>query len=474
MKIELQHLSIQIAGKTLLEESDLTMGHTEEWAIVGASGSGKTLLAKAIAKNIFYSGNIVFLDDSDQPFEPRIILVDQQHRFKNKSNVDQFYYQQRYNSIDAEETITVQQDLDAHPNDSNIDWIDKFQIKSILNKPIIQLSNGENKRLQLVKALIQDPDLIVLDNPFIGLDIDGRAVLTEMLNEIVKDGKKIILITSPQTLPSCITKIASIVDRKLMVINNAAFIKQKETHSIQISQELLDQFNANNQLQFDDAVNMNNVSISYNEKIILKAISWKVKKGERWCLSGHNGSGKSTLVSLITADNPQAYANDIFIFDREKGSGESIWDIKKHIGFVSPELHLFFDRGFTSFDIIASGLFDTIGLFRKINPEQENKVTKWMEALKIIDLKNRYLNQLSLGQQRLVMLARALVKAPPLLILDEPCQGLDPDQTSFFRSLIDVICEKTSTTLIYISHFKEDIPKCIKHQLHLEKGEIKV
>ncbi|NBO58028.1 MAG: ATP-binding cassette domain-containing protein [Chitinophagia bacterium] len=220
------------------------------------------------------------------------------------------------------------------------------------------------------------------------------------------------------------------------------------------------------------AVRMNNVSISYNGKQILDKIDWKVRKGERWSISGHNGAGKSTLVSLITADNPQAFANEIFIFDKKKGSGESIWDIKRNIGFVSPEMHLYFDKSFTAFETIASGLFDTIGLFRKLNSEQVDLITTWMKGLDIEHIKDRYLHQLSLGQQRIVMLARALVKCPPLLILDEPCQGLDNEQVNFFKQLIDVIADETDMTLIYISHFNEDIPSCVSKQLHLENGMI--
>ena len=217
---------------------------------------------------------------------------------------------------------------------------------------------------------------------------------------------------------------------------------------------------------------MNNVCISYNEKHILKNIDWKVKKGEKWSVSGHNGSGKSTLVSLISADNPQSFANDIYIFDKKKGSGESIWDIKKNIGFVSPEMHLYFDKSFTAFETIASGLFDTIGLFKKLNNEQVELILSWIKGLGIEHIKDRYLHQLSLGEQRIVMLARALIKCPPLLILDEPCQGLDNKQVHFFKELIDFIATETDMTLIYISHFKEDIPSCVSKQLHLENGMI--
>jgi molybdate transport system ATP-binding protein len=474
MKIEFKQFQVQIGGKTIINPVDLNIDHAEQWAFIGKSGSGKSILAKAIARKVFFKGSIQFKNKSNLDYTPKIQLIEQQHQFKNKSNVAQFYYQQRFNSNDAEETITVEEDLKNHFVDVENAWIQKFNIQHILKKPIIQLSNGENKRLQIIKAIAQNPDLIILDNPFIGLDTSGRALLEEMLNNIVQLGQKIILITSPNTLPSCITHVGMIESGNIVIEKN----KKNKPLKVRESSPLNQHVNIINLIQnyslsdFELAVSMNKVSISYNEKQILHNIDWKVRKGERWSVSGHNGSGKSTLVSLITADNPQAFANEIFIFDKKKGSGESIWDIKKNIGFVSPEMHLYFDKSFTAFETIASGLFDTIGLFRKLNCDQVDLVSSWMKGLDIEHLKERYLHQLSLGQQRIVMLARALVKCPPLLILDEPCQGLDNEQVNLFKHVIDTIADQTDMTLIYISHFKEDIPACVSKQLYLENGKI--
>jgi molybdate transport system ATP-binding protein len=221
---------------------------------------------------------------------------------------------------------------------------------------------------------------------------------------------------------------------------------------------------------FNEVVRMKNVNISYNGKSILSNINWTIKKGERWAVAGPNGAGKSTLLSLITADNPQAYANDIWLFERKRGSGESIWEIKKNIGYVSPELHLYFDKGISVFDAVASGLFDTIGLFRKPTNSQIEKINTWLKVIGIEELGTRMMHQLSLGQQRLAMLARALVKAPPLLILDEPCQGLDITQTNGFKSLIEAICQVSDTTLIYVSHYTNEIPTSIQQKLNLNAG----
>jgi len=219
-------------------------------------------------------------------------------------------------------------------------------------------------------------------------------------------------------------------------------------------------------------VEMKNVNIQYNGIPILENINWKVRKGERWCVTGHNGSGKSTLFSLISADNPQAYANDIYLFGKKRGSGESIWDIKKNIGYVSPELHLFFEKSETVFNAVASGLYDTIGLFRHVPDADRKTVENWLSIIGIENLKDKRLHQLSLGEQRTVMLTRALVKSPPLLILDEPCQGLDKFQTQRFKAIVDAICASSSTTLIYVSHYEHDVPSCISRYLVLEKGRI--
>jgi molybdate transport system ATP-binding protein len=215
---------------------------------------------------------------------------------------------------------------------------------------------------------------------------------------------------------------------------------------------------------------MIDTTIRYGEHTILQNINWTVRKGERWNVSGPNGAGKSTLLSLITADNPQAYANEIWLFDKRRGTGETIWDIKKKIGFVSPELHLYFDTGATAASVIASGFFDTIGLFRTLNQEQDAAVENWLQLLALQPFRNRRLAQLSTGQQRMVLLARALIKNPPLLILDEPCQGLDEQQTTQLREIVTTLCETFGTTLIYVSHYQQELPACIDHWLKLHKG----
>ncbi|MEY3542094.1 MAG: hypothetical protein RLZZ204_906, partial [Bacteroidota bacterium] len=225
---------------------------------------------------------------------------------------------------------------------------------------------------------------------------------------------------------------------------------------------------------FEKAVELKNVCIQYHQKSILNNINWTIHKGEKWCVSGPNGSGKSTLLSLITADNPQAFANQIWLFDKRKGTGESIWDIKKKIGHVSPELHLFFEKGISVRDAVASGLYDTIGLFRQTSKNEESIIENWMSITGVHDFKSKQLFQLSLGEQRLVMLTRALVKSPPLLILDEPCQGLDETQAELFKAIIESICSIKSVTLIYVSHYQEELPKSINNFLYLENGSIKV
>ena len=477
MQIECINVFVQLGGKPVLKHINLHIDTDENLAITGESGSGKSSLARAISQKIFFRGEISFLSEDGQKLSPHIILIEQQHEFKNNSNVSNFYYQQRFNSCDADDALTVEAELTKLQSGINDEWISLLGLKRLLDKPMIQLSNGENKRLQLAKALIQEPELLILDSPFTGLDIAGRALLIDIIKRLIDKGIRIILIAPLGEIPDYFDKSAVLKNGKLERIyskgeigitgqtlnSDAATLSEKQLNAIKDIYAL-------QSFPFNEVVRMNNVNISYNGKSILTNINWTIKKGERWAVSGPNGAGKSTLLSLITADNPQAYANDIWLFERKRGSGESIWEIKKNIGYVSPELHLYFDKGISVFDAVASGLFDTIGLFRKPTNSQIEKINTWLKVIGIEELGTRMMHQLSLGQQRLVMLARALVKAPPLLILDEPCQGLDITQTNGFKSLIEAICQVSDTTLIYVSHYTNEIPTSIQQKLNLNAG----
>lgn len=466
---EIKNLSVTRNKTQLLTNVNLTVLNNEQWAVIGHSGSGKTTLAHALTGSIFFSGEINF-HYSDPSNKRKIMLVEQQHHFKNLSNTGDLYYQQRFNSFDAEDTITVESALQHLQHKEK--WIELLHLTPLLSKPLIQLSNGENKRLQLVKALSANPSLLILDNPFIGLDAEGRATLHSIFASIINEGIHLLLITSSNEIPECITHIAVLEHGKLIWqgakkdYEPGKFHATKKTTALSEIKELVTPAYPH----FEYAVQMKKVTVKYGDKTILDNINWTVKKGECWNLSGPNGAGKSTLLSLINADNPQAYANEIYLFDKRRGKGESIWDIKKQIGYVSPELHLFFEQHNTCFQVIASGLFDTIGLFRQLTAAQEQQVQQWIKLFNLEKFQHKAMFTLSNSEQRIVLLARALIKNPPLLILDEPCQGLDEDQTSYFIQLVNEICNKFGTTLIFVSHYKKDIPACVSHFIQLAEG----
>jgi len=472
--LKVEDLVVNRPGKNVLDGISFSLYENESLAITGPSGSGKTLLALALAKKIFYRGEIQFVNNSNT----NIVFVEQLHHFKNLQHTNDLYYQQRFNSYDTEETETVAQSLGENLKQAEV-FLKEMGIEYLRDERLIQLSNGENKKLQIVKARLEEPTVLILDQPFIGLDKETRVWLQQQFDVLIKSGVLLILITSPEEIPGSISKVLCLENGEVKSFEKLETFKKRieldpiETKSDFVSPDLKKILETEpTDTAYESVIEMRNVSIQYGDKIILDKVNWKVMKGERWLLSGPNGAGKSTLLSLITADNPKAYANSFFLFGKKRGSGESIWDIKKRIGFISPELHLYFNQSSTCFETVASGLYDTIGLFRQLSDEDIELVDQWMEFCRLKDIKQKRLYELSVGEQRAVLLTRALVKNPPLLILDEPCQGLDTERKNEFLELINEVCTRGNKTMVFVSHYEKNRPSCISHFIKLENGRV--
>lgn len=471
-KLQLENVSVKLGAQLVLSGISLAIHNGEQYVLTGDSGSGKTVLARTLAGRHFYSGHIHASFGTQETFHQDIVLVEQQHKFKARNNTNDLYYQQRYNSFDAEDTITAVEALDADISEPAVKTLTTLlQLDPVLHEPLIQLSNGENKRLQLAKALLRKPKFLILDHPFLGLDVSGRAILNDILDKLTRQGIGFLLITTPHEIPDCITHVATLEKGQLVsVVERSAYHPPAASEPDVFSPALLQELIRPVEADFEFAIRMKNVAVIYEEKQVLHNINWEVRKGECWSVAGPNGAGKSTLLSLITGDNPRAYANEIWLFGKRRDTGESIWDIKKNIGYVSPELHLHFDPAATCFQAVASGLFDTIGLFRKLDTDTEELVMQWLRVFELDKKAHRLLSMLSAGEQRMALLARALIKNPPLLILDEPCQGLDEITVARFRKTVNTICQLSGATLLYVSHYQQEWPACITRHLVLEKG----
>ncbi len=470
----LDKISVSLAGAPVLRDVSLSVKKGEAVAITGASGSGKTVLAHMLSGRHFYRGGYRVKDGTVEDFQAGVQVIEQQHRFRNRNQTADQYYQQRYNAVDSNETVTVSEDLVPY-GDGTIAFpktrlLELFGVGDLLGKPLIQLSNGENKRLQMVKALLMPHGLLIFDQPYTGLDTAGRKALTVVLEELHRAGETVLLITGSRDIPTCFGR-QIIMDKGAVLRDGATGNIGKKAES-EFGLRPIPDRKYFQYPPFEFAFRLRKVNIRYDAKLILDDVSWSVKRGECWSLSGPNGAGKSTLLSLVTGDNPQAYANDITLFDRQRGTGESIWEIKQRTGFISPELHLFFDPAATVQATLASGLFDTIGLFRTLTADQEMLVKDWADFLGLNKELNGLLNRLPAGKQRIALLGRAMIKLPPLLILDEPCQGLDESDIESVKQLVDGYCKERGATLIYVSHYPDEWPACVNHAANLDNGRI--
>ena len=426
-------------------------------AIAGRNGSGKTLYIDQLRKQLA-SDKVRYIAFTDS----------------YGVNVDgQYYLQLRWNQHDIDdETPTVGEMLQnaylltgedtAERRELQKHLYDLFCMEPLLDKYIITLSSGELRKFQLTKTLFANPKLLIMDNPFIGLDAETRDQLKALLLQLAeeRDIEIILVMSKTDDIPSFVSEVKWFGTQEPVPAHVLSPAQQEAILSLPYTDHDYD---------CQHVIDMKKVTIRYGERTILKDLDWTVMNGERWALSGQNGSGKSTLLSLVCADNPQSYACDITLFDRPRGSGESIWDIKKHIGYVSPEMHRSYKRNLPAIRIVASGLMDSIGLYAIPNPKDYEKCHWWLNIFGIGHLADKPFLQLSSGEQRLVLLARAFVKDPQLLILDEPLHGLDLWNRRLAKDVIETFCQRKGKTMIMVTHYQEELPNVITNSLYLKK-----
>ena len=338
---------------------------------------------------------------------------------------------------------------------------DLFGMQPLLDKYVILLSSGELRKFQLIKTLLANPQVLILDNPFIGMDAEARGQLNELLQMLAQ--KQLIdlylVIAKSDDIPDYADEVQKMGEERTF------------TALPTLDLQSLTPSNSPQPSTSDVVIDMHQVSIRYGERTILKNLDWRVMKGDRWALSGQNGSGKSTLLSLVCADNPQSYACDIALFGHQRGSGESIWEIKKRIGYVSPEMHRSYQRNLPTIHVVASGLKDTVGLYIRPTEEEKTLCRQWMRLFGIEQLADRSFTTLSSGEQRLALVVRAFIKNPDLLILDEPLHGLDDYNRNLVRAMIEAYCQQPDKTLVMVTHYETELPLCINKRIFLKRHE---
>jgi molybdate transport system ATP-binding protein len=454
-------------GPVVFRVLSWTVREGQTWAIVGPVGSGKTTLAEVLRGLQALDGGSIhwplldrLAEAGQRTFWPSEAF--QHLTFREDSwlfSYSRHYYQQRFNFIEPQDDLTLESFLRSPTagDSTGVAMVaEQLGIDHLRSFSLIKLSSGQMRRARIARALLAGPEVLILDDPFAGLDQAGRSEVAVILGSLVRQGQRLILITRPDAVPSWVTDVLELPGptRPQVQFQFAQGCRLNQPASAPRSDEPI--------------IELRNVSVGYGDRMPLQNVSWTVRAGERWAVLGPNGAGKTTPLSLLCGDHPQAYSNDIRLFGRSRGSGETIWEIKQFIGLLSPELHLYFTEPLTAQQAAATGFFDAL-VCRATTPQQDAAVRERFGQFGITTLAQRLFARLSTGEQRLVLLIRALVKEPALLILDEPFQGLDGTWAARLRDWIDQRL-RPDQTLLFVSHHPEEVPHTVANILRLDRG----
>lgn len=506
--ITLKDCRIEMHGKEILPSLSWEMLSGEAWLITGQNGGGKSVFASALAGQLevipqdsgFY-GNIFSGSVVTVSFETASSLIEEE-RYRDDSDfveggVDpgrsvRSFIAETY-SEQEKRTFPLGALLENH------DAVRLCGITKILDRGLKYLSTGEIRRTLLCRALVSKPSLLILDEPFEGLDTASREILSALLEKMigsmlyVQNGQipgtsLILLMDRFEGVPSSVNRVLELSDRTVSFSGDRhtydAFSEASKKSRTSGKTERLDRVKA----ELSDAreqrarteaasaqteptilVEMNNVTVEWSGKKILDNLSWRLNKGEHWLIRGPNGSGKTTLLELITGDNPQVFRNDISLFGSRRGSGETIWELKEKMGIVSYRLHLEYRilGALTLQEVILSGLHDSIGLYQQCGEVEYRLADTWLSLAGFEGRSKQLFRELSYGEQRAILIARAAVKCPPILILDEPCHGLDEEHRTIILCLLEEIAAGGTSTLLHVTHDPTEVLACEKHILEL-------
>lgn len=472
--IQFNHATVRFNESFSLKDISWNIQPDEVWAITGLNGSGKSALAAALwGQGELYNGKIDGLPDQFAvvSLEAQAALIERERERDDSDITDE-----------VNKGTPVRELLDELSVDPELlaKLIEVFHLEPLLDRGFRKLSTGESRKVLISRALSSRPDFLILDEPFEGLDRQTVPLVREILADILVAGPgvpgMVLVFNRFDEIPDFVTHIAFMVDGRIehqfSADDSDALRGLEQILHINRQDLKLPVADANDRLPeldgSDPLVRISAATIKYEDNIVFENIDWCIKPGEHWQLTGPNGSGKTCLLNLITGDHPQCYSNDIFVFGFQRGNGESIWDIKQHIGYVSTALQWEYRVSISLRNVIISGFYDSIGLYSKATDTQKTIADEWLHLLGLESSADRAFNQLSYGDQRLLLIARAMVKHPQLLILDEPCLGLDDLNRRLVLALIEKICTGKETTVIYVNHHAEDKIDGIRRSLKLQ------
>ncbi|MEZ4527013.1 MAG: ATP-binding cassette domain-containing protein [Desulfobacterales bacterium] len=468
--IVFKDIAVRLGERLILPHTDWEIRSDQHWAVLGPNGAGKSSLVRALAGDLPIVRGTVrrYYSESEKP---AYVSFELQRRLIAKEEEQDHA---RYFSGNPDSLTTARQII--APFDSQSSGIEnialQLKIQHLLDRGIRFLSTGQMRKVLIARALIRSPRLLILDEPFDGLDAENRKDLTRIIRSLMKDSTQVILVThrEEEILPE-ISHVLYVENCRVIrqgprsEMPAKPFSSQREKTSF--SPPVFSESQRSSKTDVP-VIEMKNVTVRYGDTVVFRNLDWMVREGENWAVLGPNGAGKTTLLRLISGDHPQAYANEIRLFGKLRGSGESIWEIKEHIGIVSSEFQIHYRKSVTALDAVISGFFDSVGLYRKSASWQRKTALQWIYYLGMGHKAEQRFDRLSGGEQRMILLARSLVKSPDLLILDEPCQGLDTANRQRILNLIDHIGHHSDTQILYVSHHPEEMPSCIRRILDLK------
>ena len=482
--LELDRAGVRRGERTVLSDVTWRVRDGEFWAVLGPNGSGKsTLLAALRGEARLAQGELRFgwssgaaAEASDPSAEVhRVAFSDQLAALGNASG----FHQSRWHAGEDAAVLRADQFLSKW-GAAGRRAATMLGLGTALGRRVTELSNGERRKLLLAEAAASRPRLLVLDNPFTGLDGPSRRDLLDALRRLLARRLRLIVtVARPEEVPRSATHVLLLARGRVVASGRrSAVLRPAILAPVFDASRARDRRSSGPRRPLGRAgravVEMRDARVRYAGKRIIDGVSWTVRRGERWAVLGPNGAGKTTLLSLIVGDNPQVFANEVRLFGRARGGALTLRELRRKIGFVSPELHLHHPGRVTALEAVASGLHDSVGLYRRCTPGELRRARALLERLGLGRSAPTPFRELSEGEQRLILLARALVKAPELLVLDEPCQGLDPSTRRAFLAFLEAMLRRHDLTLIQVAHEVEDFPHGMTHALLLESGRVEM